>query len=174
MSKIIYCDGSSLGNPGPAGFGVVAIDTDLKKVWEYGGSTELATNNQMELAGCIFALKLILKSKTPPNLPLERGGTEQYELRLDSKYVIQGATEWSKGWVKNNWKNAQKKPVSNKEYWVEILKLMEEINAKKIQIKWTHIFGHNGEEWNERCDEIARGCAGGEKLILRKGESYDL
>jgi ribonuclease HI len=105
ISKIIYCDGSSLGNPGPGGFGVVALDQERKKVWEYGGSKNPTTNNQMELAACQFALKLILKS-------FEQSGTDSFELRLDSKYVIQGVTEWSKNWIKNNWKTAGKKKVS--------------------------------------------------------------
>lgn len=161
MSKIIYCDGSSLGNPGPAGFGVVAIDTEKKLCWEYGGGAKKATNNQMELAACIFSLKLILKSSG-----------ENFELRLDSKYVIQGATEWMDGWVKKGWKNSQKKEVLNKEMWQEILQLLEEIKDKNIKIKWTHVFGHTGETWNERCDEIAKGFAGGEKVELKLGQNY--
>jgi ribonuclease HI len=167
MSKIIYCDGSSLGNPGPAGFGVVAIDSQRKLVWEYGGGFKKATNNQMELAACIFSLKLILKSVGEE---ISRGG--EFELRLDSKYVIQGATVWSKGWLKNGWKNAQKKEVLNKEYWQEILGLISEIETKRIKLVWTHVYGHTGETWNERCDEIAKGMASGENLVLKKGEKF--
>lgn len=165
--KIIYCDGSSLGNPGPAGYGVVAIDTEKKLVWEFGGASKKATNNQMELAGCISALKLILKSFNN-----KKDEEQKFELRLDSKYVIQGATEWSKGWLKNGWKNAQKKDVLNKEYWQEILKLKNEIEARNIKIFWTHVYGHTGETWNERCDVIAKSMASGEKITLRKGEQY--
>ena len=161
MSKIIYCDGSSLGNPGPGGWAVVAIDTEKKLVWEYGEGSKLATNNQMELHACLFALKLILQSSG-----------KNFELRLDSKYVIQGVTEWSKGWVKNGWKNAQKKEVVNKEIWQAILKQKSLIDEKEIKLKWTHVYGHTGEEWNERCDEIAKAMAGGEKIILRKGVAF--
>jgi ribonuclease HI len=174
--KIIYCDGSSLGNPGRGGWGVVAIDTEKKLVWEYGEKADVATNNQMELSACIFALKLILKSSE--NLPaqnhiaLNKQKPVSYELRLDSKYVIQGVTEWMSGWVKNSWKNSQKKPVLNKELWQEILQLKNKIDAKKVKLIWTHVYGHSGEEWNERVDEIARYVAAGEKIILRKGEKY--
>lgn len=163
--KVIYCDGSSLGNPGRGGWGVVALDTSKKLIWEYGEKVDHATNNQMELAATIFALKLILKSN-------ENEIGKEFELRLDSKYVIQGTTEWLKNWVKNNWKNSQKKDVLNKEYWQEILKLITEIKVKKIKIKWTHVYGHTGEKWNERVDEIARGKAGGENIILLKAQSY--
>ncbi len=159
--KIIYCDGSSLGNPGRGGWGVVAIDTEKKLFWEYGDRAEVATNNQMELSACIFALKLILKSTG-----------KIFELRLDSKYVIQGTTEWMNGWVKNNWKNSQKKEVLNKELWQEILKLKNEIENKKIKLIWTHVYGHTGEKWNERVDEIARKLAAKETLNLHKGHSY--
>lgn len=166
-SKIIYCDGSSLGNPGRGGFGVVALDTHKKKVWEFGEKFEGVTNNQMELAACLFSLQLILKSFEND----KKNNT--YEMRLDSKYVIQGVTEWSKNWIKNNWKNAQKKEVANKETWKKILGLISEIEIKKIKILWTHVYGHTGEFWNERVDEIARSVAGGEQVVLRKGESYN-
>lgn len=165
--KIIYCDGSSLGNPGPGGFGVVALDMDKKLFWEYGGAQNPATNNQMELAACIYALKLILKSSE--NSQTNEVKKNSYELKLDSKYVIQGTTEWLPNWVKNNWKNSQKKDVLNKEYWVQILKLMEEIKEKNIKVKWTHVYGHTGVEWNERVDIIAKTFASGQEQVLKKG-----
>lgn len=178
--KIIYCDGSSLGNPGRGGYAVVALDTEKKLIWEYGGVQNPATNNQMELASCIAALKIISKSLDKPvseNIAPQKIPTVFYELRFDSKYVLQGVTEWSKNWVKNNWKTAQKKPVLNKELWQEILRLIEEIESKsagkKNILKWTHVYGHNNERWNERADEIARGLAGGEKIVLRNGEKYE-
>lgn len=167
MSKIIYCDGSSLGNPGPGGFGVVAVDTKKKIFFEFGGGYKNVTNNQMELEACIFALKLILKS-----FENEANKNETYELRLDSKYVIQGTTEWMKNWVKNSWKNSQKKEVLNKEKWMEILRLTKEIEAAKIHLKWSHVYGHTGEVWNERCDEVAKSFASGENRNLAKGSPY--
>lgn len=186
--KIIYCDGSSLGNPGRGGFGVVALDTDKKLVWEYGEAAKDVTNNQMELAACLCALKVILQSaenaeKDPKNLHTpkhvsaglntrSKSSRLEYELRLDSKYVIQGVTEWSKNWSKNNWKNAQKKEVANKEIWQKILSIKKEIEEKNVTLKWTHVYGHTGEEWNERCDEIARGLAGEENIHLQKGTRY--
>lgn len=148
--KIIYCDGSSLGNPGLGGYGVVAIDTEKKLAWEYGKGYKHATNNQMELQATIFGLKLIDKSEG-----------ENFEMRLDSKYVIQGATDWIKGWVANNWKNSQKKEVLNKELWQEILELMKSVKSQNKKIKWTHVYGHTGEKWNERVDEIAKAHANG-------------
>jgi ribonuclease HI len=60
----------------------------------------------------------------------------------------------------------------NKDLWVKILDKVREIESKKIKLKWTHVFGHNGEVWNERCDEIARGLAAGQEVGLRKGVKY--
>ncbi len=174
--KIIYCDGSSLGNPGRGGWGVVALDTEKKLFWEYGERVELATNNQMELSACIFALKLIIKSSENnlqnEHIALNKQKQITYELRLDSKYVIQGTTEWMNGWVKNNWKNSQKKPVLNKELWQEILELKNEIESRKIKLIWTHVYGHTGEKWNERVDEIARKLAAKGNINLHKGQTY--
>lgn len=163
--KIIYADGSSLGNPGEAGFGVVAIDTERKKVWEYGEYLGKKTNNQAELSACIFILQLILKSGSKNN-------EKKFEVRLDSQYVIKGATIWTKSWVKNNWKNSQKKDVENKELWEQILYLKKEIEAEEIKILWSHVYGHTGEIWNERVDEIAKNAALQKNQILRKGEKY--
>lgn len=175
--KIIYADGSSLGNPGKAGMGVVALDTERKKVWEYGENLGRKTNNQAELSACIFLLQLILKSGNKEKKEMDKIGkthqTEQkFEVRLDSQYVIKGATIWSKGWVKNGWMNSQKKPVENKELWEQIVYLKEECEALGIKILWSHVYGHTGEIWNERVDEIARSFASEKEPILRKGEKY--
>ncbi len=176
--KIIYADGSSLGNPGKAGFGVVALDTERKKVWEYGEGLGTKTNNQAELSACIFLLQLILKSATKSNKQVMNIGTQKnydekkFEVRLDSQYVIKGATIWSKGWVKNNWKNSQKKDVENRELWEQILYLKNECEEAEVKILWNHVYGHTGEVWNDRVDEIARNYAAGKEIVLRKGEKY--
>lgn len=189
--KIIYADGSSLGNPGEAGFGVVALDSERKKVWEFGEYLGKKTNNQAELLACIFVLKIILKSSLKKETVAEKDARKQnentgnlrenkvkqindkkYEIRLDSQYVIKGATMWTKGWVKNNWLNSQKKPVENKELWEQILYLKNEIENNDIKILWSHVYGHKGEIWNERVDEIARSFAAQNELKLRTGEKY--
>jgi ribonuclease HI len=162
ISKIIYCDGSSLGNPGAGGWGVLILkknekygeqNTNEKKYKveaELGGGEKNTTNNKMELQALIEVLKYAIKN-FDHNLKIE--------LRLDSQYVINGATLWYKNWVKNNWKKADKKEVLNKEYWKEIISLLEKIKNKNITIKWTHVYGHTGEKGNERVDVIAKSWA---------------
>jgi ribonuclease HI len=135
---IIYTDGAASGNPGKAGWGVVMLQGD--KVVELGGGSGHATNNQMELTAAIEALKYIK----------EKGIKLPVEICADSKYVILGITEWINGWMKNNWRNAAKKPVMNRELWEKLYLLNEEIKPK-----WLYVAGHTGDKWNDRADEIA-------------------
>ncbi len=147
----IYTDGAAKGNPGPAGWGVIIL-VDKKEI-EVGGGVDHATNNQMELTAPIEALKYIKKHKIEGEI----------EFFSDSKYVILGITEWIFGWMKNNWRNAAKKPVVNKELWEELYDLVTELKPK-----WNYVKGHNGHEHNERADVIATSFAGGEEIFLKK------
>ena len=148
---IIYTDGAARGNPGPAGWGVVVLSG--KKVFELGGRAEHATNNIMELTAPIEALKYFKKHKTSAGL----------EIVSDSKYVILGITEWIHNWLKNNWRNANRKPILNRELWEELHKLNEELKPR-----WSYVEGHNGDKWNDRADEIATSFADDAPVKLRK------
>ena len=91
----------------------------------------------MELVAVIRALKSII---TPSNI----------EITTDSKYVKNGITEWIKNWERNNWQTAQKKPVKNKELWIELDKL-----CALYDIEWKWVKGHSGHPGNEKADELA-------------------
>ncbi len=149
----IYTDGAARGNPGKAGWGVVIIYG--KEVFEIGGRSDHATNNQMELTASIEALKYFKNkmSKTPFDI----------EIFSDSKYVILGITEWIFNWQKNNWRNAAKKPVLNRELWEELYEITKDLN-----IKWTYVKGHSGDKWNDRVDEIATSFADNDPVELKK------
>jgi len=134
----IYTDGAAKGNPGKAGWGAVFIMGN--KIFEMGGASEHATNNQMELTAPIEALRYLKRKKIH----------EQIEIISDSKYVILGITEWIFNWQKNNWRNAAKKPVLNRKLWEELYGLTIEFSPK-----WIYVKGHNGDKYNERADEIA-------------------
>ena len=151
---IIYTDGSARGNPGKAGWAVILIIGD--RVIELGGSANHATNNQMELTAPIEALKYL------NNFP-DVGRLGEIEIFSDSKYVILGITEWIFNWQKNSWRNAAKKPVLNKELWIELHELVQ-----NFKIKWTYVEGHAGNEYNERADEIATNFADGNVIELKK------
>ena len=135
----IWTDGSCLGNPGPGGWGFIA--TDGKNCAERCGGEKMTTNNQMELTAVIRALTAARKHN-------------ELEIHTDSQYVKNGMEKWIVKWKKNNWKTADKRPVKNQELW----KKLDEL-ASSIKIHWVWVRGHNGEEFNERVDELARTAA---------------
>ena len=131
----IYTDGACKGNPGVGGWGAIIMQ-DGKNIELFGGENE-TTNNRMELMAVIMALK-----KTPSNLELT--------IYTDSTYVQKGISEWIKNWKVNNWRSSNKKPVKNKDLWVE---LDEAVGSRKIYWEW--VKGHAGNEGNEKADELA-------------------
>ena len=136
MSIKVYTDGACKGNPGPGGWGVyIQSNEDEKEL--YGGNPE-TTNNQMEMQAALEALKHL------------KDEDEVIELYTDSNYLRQGITEWIHNWKKNNWKTAAKKPVANRDLWIEISDLNE-----KMSVEWNWVKGHAGDPGNERADELA-------------------
>jgi ribonuclease HI len=92
----------------------------------------------MELMGVISAIEAL---KKPCRI----------RVTTDSNYIVKGMTEWINGWIRNNWRNSQKKEVLNRDLWERLLKA-----SKGHDIEWVWIKGHNGHVENERCDELAR------------------
>jgi ribonuclease HI len=149
-SKIleIYTDGSSLGNPGPGGWGFVVVSNNLI-VKEVGGGDKQTTNNKMELKGAIEALKYLTENEFI-----------KCDIYADSSYVLNGVTIWIHGWEKNGWKTANKKPVLNQELWQELVSLDRQLKGK---ISWNKVKGHSGHIYNDRADEIATAHASKQK-----------
>ena len=136
MKYTIYTDGACSGNPGPGGWGAVIFDQD-KKQNNISGNEKNTTNNRMELMAPIMALKKI-KPKS------------EVIIFTDSTYVKNGITEWIKKWEKNDWKNANKKPVKNKDLWIKLNNL-----CKKNKVLWKWVKGHSNNEYNDLADELA-------------------
>jgi ribonuclease HI len=147
----IYTDGSSLGNPGPGGWGVVFV-SDSKIIDERGGGEANTTNNRMELKAVIEALKNICKEKNKIQ--------SEVVIYADSAYVLGGVTTWIHGWEKNGWKTSNKKQVLNQELWKELISLVRTFKGK---ITWQKVKGHAGVIYNERADEIATSHASRQK-----------
>ena len=134
---IIYTDGACSGNPGPGGWGTILMYKDNVK--EISGGDKQTTNNIMEITAVIQGLKM-LKYKC------------QVEIYSDSAYVVNAFNNhWIEGWMKKNWVNSNKEPVKNKELWQELYDLTCEHDVKFIKVK-----GHSDNEYNNRCDELAR------------------
>ena len=133
MSVInIFTDGSSRGNPGPGGYGVILKFGD--KVKEISDGFRLTTNNRMELMAVCVALENLNTNKYP------------VVVHSDSKYVIDSITQ---GWVWS-WQKKQFKGKKNKDLWLRYLAIHNNFNLSFVWIK-----GHAGHPENERCDELA-------------------
>ena len=132
----VFTDGACRGNPGPGGWGALILhDQDEFSLW--GGEKE-TTNNQMEMTAAIKALEYFKESSN-------------ISLTTDSSYVKDGIEKWISGWKKNGWKTAAKKPVKNKELWIELDDLIARHN-----ITWEWVKGHAGNTYNEKADYLAR------------------
>ena len=131
----IYTDGACKGNPGVGGWGALILQDD-KNIELFGGENE-TTNNRMELMAVIMALK-------------EMSPSEELIIYTDSTYVQKGISEWIKNWKLNNWRSSSKKPVKNKDLWMQ---LDEASYSRKINWEW--VKGHSGNEGNEKADELA-------------------
>ena len=132
----IWTDGACSGNPGPGGWGaVLRYGTSIK---ELKGGEAATTNNRMELTAAIRALEELKRPCT-------------VDLHTDSQYLRGGVTAWIKGWKRNGWRTADKKPVKNQDLWEELDALIG-----RHQVSWHWVRGHAGNPDNERADELAR------------------
>lgn len=131
----IFTDGACRGNPGPGGWGAILRFNGTEK--ELYGGEALTTNNRMEMLAAINALATL---KRPCHV----------RLTTDSKYVLQGITEWLAGWKRKQWKNSARQPVKNQDLWQELDRL-----ATPHQIDWQWVRGHTGHVENERADQLA-------------------
>lgn len=145
----IYTDGACSGNPGPGGWGALLQYGGAEK--ELSGGEAETTNNRMELMGAIKALEA-LKSSC------------EVHLYTDSTYVKDGITQWIFGWKKNGWRTAAKKPVKNADLW-QLL----DAQAKRHNVQWHWVKGHDGDERNERVDGLARGAIIREQNLAQEG-----
>ena len=127
----LFSDGSSLGNPGPGGYGTILKYGDKEKI--VSGGEPMTTNNRMELLGVIEGLKAL---KMPCSV----------QVISDSSYVVRGINEWLENWVKKGFNK-----VKNPDLWKRYIEVSQQHNVKAIWVK-----GHAGHEENERCDEIAK------------------
>ena len=131
----IYTDGACRGNPGPGGWGAILICGDYRK--EINGGSLLTTNNIMELTAVIKALELLKNEST-------------IEITTDSTYVKDGITKWIHNWKEKGWRTSNRKPVKNKDLWVQLDSL-----TKEHSIDWKWVRGHTGHPENEKADELA-------------------
>ena len=147
-------DGACSGNPGPGGWGGLIIFDDKSEL-EIGGSEQNTTNNRMELTAAIKTLEKLKTYKLKEN----------FKLKTDSKYVIEGYTKWITNWKRNGWKTSSGKSVQNLDLWQKIDQLR--INGLVME----YVKGHSGDEQNDRVDKIATNYSKGISLESKLKES---
>lgn len=132
---LIYTDGACRGNPGPGGWGALIQCGEHRK--EIHGGEHDTTNNRMELSAVIEALNTLKRSCN-------------VKLVTDSKYVMQGVTEWMANWKRRGWKTAARKPVKNQDLWQTL-----DSALARHEVTWQWVKGHAGDPGNERADQLA-------------------
>ena len=136
MSEVqIYTDGACRGNPGPGGWAALLISGERRK--EVSGAETATTNNRMELKAAIEGLSA-LKRRC------------RVALYTDSKYVLQGITEWLPQWKARGWRTAAREPVKNQDLWEKL-----DAAAAAQDIEWHWVKGHSGHDDNEYVDALA-------------------
>lgn len=150
---VVATDGSSLGNPGPAGWAWIVSSES----WDSGGLPR-ATNQVAELFAILAALRAI-----PSSIPIT--------IRTDSSYALKACSVWMSGWKANGWRRANGQPLAN-------LKLMKEldrtISIRRASLKWEWVKGHSGNKLNEladkKCTEASMAIRNG--LIVPQGPGW--
>jgi len=131
----IYTDGACRGNPGPGGWAALLVAGKERK--EVSGSEALTTNNRMELMAAIGGLGALKRRCA-------------VKLYTDSKYVLQGITEWLPNWKARGWLTSAREPVKNQDLW----QLLDAAVSGQ-DIEWHWVKGHSGHEGNEYVDQLA-------------------
>ncbi|KZX71658.1 MULTISPECIES: ribonuclease HI [unclassified Alcanivorax] len=144
---MIFTDGACRGNPGPGGWGAVLRYGSTEKTLS-GGEPD-TTNNRMELMAAIMALEALTQSC-------------EVVLTTDSRYVMDGITQWMANWKKRGWKTASKQPVKNADLWRRL-----DAACSKHTIEWQWVKGHSGHPENEKADALAN--RGIDELLQKKG-----
>lgn len=147
----MYTDGACSGNPGAGGYGTILRFKDSAGTYhekELTAGYKVTTNNRMELMAVIAGLEALKKSCS-------------VKICSDSKYFIDAFRQkWVESWKANNWRTSSKQPVKNIDLWKRLLEAMENHEIELIWVK-----GHNGHEFNERCDKLAVASSKSDELL---------
>jgi ribonuclease HI len=134
----VFTDGSCINNPGAGGYAICIVYPNGKEI-TFAASEQFTTNNRMELKAVILGLEKTLDTDV------------NSQIFSDSSYVVNGINKWITGWIKNGWKNSQKKEVLNADLWKELYSLQSK--NKNTEIIW--IKGHSGNKYNNIAHNLA-------------------
>lgn len=140
----VYIDGSCVRNgttSATAGIGLFWGDKHPLNCSDSLTADATLTNNKAELRAAIKAIQLAGENNM-----------QELIINSDSKYVINGITEWTQKWMENGWKTTSGEHVKNKETWMELMNMIKSTN---INITWQHVLAHSGNAGNEEADKLA-------------------
>jgi ribonuclease HI len=138
LTRVVYCDGSCLGNPGPGGWAWAVPDGPYAS-----GAEAHSTNQRMEITAALEALRAQHTEEPSGSV----------EVISDSTYVVNCFRQrWWEGWQRRNWKNAQGKPVANRDLWEPLFGMAL---STDVEVKWQWVRGHSGDHWNDVVDRLA-------------------
>lgn len=140
----IYTDGSSIGNPGPGGYGGVLVRKDqagtiIRQAEFWGASPVITTNIRMEMTAALRGLQKV-GTKT----------AEPITVLCDCNLIPRGMNEWLPGWKAKGWRKGNGRQVENRDLWEKLI-----AEAEGRNVTWQWIRGHNGAALNERADRLA-------------------
>lgn len=130
----IYTDGSSKGNPGKGGYGIIILFKKSNYLKEFSEGFRNTTNNRMELFAVIEALKKI------------KSYSYLIHIYSDSKYVVNAINN---NWILK-WKLKNFYGVKNSDLWKSLIQLLSKFNVKFFWLK-----GHSNNIFNQRVDTLA-------------------
>jgi ribonuclease HI len=139
---VVYSDGCCFSNGSSSARAGYGVYWDEDHPWNISERLQGdQTNQRAELTAAIRAMEVALSN-----------GITHLEIRTDSKYTIQSATEWIRGWKRSNWiKKTDSKPVMNRDLMMKIDELQEQ-----LQLKWTYVPGHSSNKGNDEADRLAK------------------
>lgn len=140
----IYTDGSSIGNPGPGGYGGVLVRKDhngtiIRQAEFWGASPVITTNIRMEMTAALRGLQKIGAKNTEP-----------ITVFCDCNLIPNAMNEWLPGWKAKGWRKGKGGQVENRDLWEKI-----EAETEGRNVTWQWVRGHNGTDLNERADRLA-------------------
>lgn len=131
----VFTDGSSIGNPGPGGWGIVVLNGTRR--WEMSGGYQRTTVSEMELVAAIKSLRSL-----PTGVRIE--------LHSDSQYLIYGIRSFISKWERDGWRNRRGSQIQHRQLWTELTLL----NSER-EVRWVWLKGHNGHRDQTRADALA-------------------
>lgn len=153
-----YADGACSGNPGPGGWAVLLQHPD-GYIEEHGGREEISTNNRMELTAVIRAMELVWKALGEEEVVK----AARPQVFTDSKYVVHGVNAWLAAWRRRGFCKSNGEEIANRDLWEQLC----ELGPEYFQFVWLR--GHNGDEAQERVDQLACDLSKGKEVIFSRG-----